>query len=86
MVLSKLDEAGLGKIANASGGGYVRSVAGDLDLDMLYYSGIKLKTEAKQLKSGKIKVYEERFMFFLLAAFVLLLAEGFADIRLRDSK
>jgi Ca-activated chloride channel family protein len=83
MVLSKLDESGLGKIASASGGGYVRSVAGDLDLDMLYYSGIKLKTEAKTLKSGKIKVYEERFMFFLFAAFVLLLLEGFVDIKIK---
>jgi Ca-activated chloride channel family protein len=83
MVLSKLDEAGLGKIATASGGGYVRSVAGDLDLDMLYYSGIKLKTEAKTLKSGKIKVYEERFMFFLFAAFILLLMEGFIGVKIR---
>ncbi len=85
MVLSKLDEAGLGKIATASGGGYVRSVAGDLDLDMLYYSGIKLKTEAKTLKSGKIKVYEERFMFFLFAAFILLLLEGFIGVKIKIS-
>lgn len=83
MVLSKLDEAGLNKIATASGGGYVRSVAGDLDLDMLYYSGIKLKTESKKLKSGKIKVYEERFVFFLLAAFAALLLEGFADLKIK---
>jgi Ca-activated chloride channel homolog len=81
LVLSKLDEAGLRKIATASGGDYVRSVAGDLDLDLLYYSGIKLKTESKTLKSGKVKVFEERFMIFLFAALIMLLIEGFVGIR-----
>jgi Ca-activated chloride channel homolog len=83
MVLSKLDEEGLNRIATASGGGYARSAPGDLDLDMLYYSGIKLKTEAKTLKSGKIKVYEERFMIFIFAAIIFLLIEGFADVKIR---
>ena len=76
LVLSKLDEAGLEKIAATTGGTYVRSVAGDLDLDILYFDGIKLRTEATTLKSGKIKVYEERFTFFLLAAFLCLLLDG----------
>jgi Ca-activated chloride channel homolog len=80
-VLSKLDEKGLEKIASVTGGNYMRSVAGDLDLDVLYFSGIKLKTEATTLKSGKIKVYEERFMIFVFAAFILLLLEGFIDAR-----
>ncbi len=84
MVLSRLDEEGLTGIATASGGGYVRSAPGDLDLDMLYYSGIKFKTEAKTLKSGKIKVYEERFMIFIFVAIILLLIEGFVDINLRS--
>jgi Ca-activated chloride channel family protein len=57
-------------------GGYVRSVSGDLDLDILYFDGIKSRTEARILKSGKIKVYEERFTFFLLAAFLFLLLEN----------
>lgn len=76
LILSKLNEEGLSKIASMTGGGYVRSVAGDLDLDILYFEGIKSKTEAATLKSGKIKVYEERFTFFLLAAFLLLILEG----------
>ena len=45
-------------------------------LDLLYFDGIKAKTEAKKLKSGKIRIYEERFTFFLLAAFFLLVLEG----------
>ena len=76
MILSKLDEESLKEIAATSGGVYVRSVAGDLDLDILYFEGIKSRTEAQTLKSGKIKVYEERFTLFTLAAFLFLLLEG----------
>jgi Ca-activated chloride channel family protein len=76
LVLSKLDEDSLRQIASATGGTYVRSIAGDLDLDVLYFEGIKSRTEAQTLKSGKIKVYEERFTLFLLAAVLFLLLEG----------
>jgi len=75
LILSKLDEEGLQQIAKSTGGIYVRSVAGDLDLDLLYFDGIRSRTKAQTLKSGKIKVYEERFTFFLLAAFLFLLIE-----------
>jgi Ca-activated chloride channel family protein len=76
LILSKLEQEGLKKIASVAGGTYVRAMAGDLDLDILYFEGIKSRTEAQTLKSGKIKVYEERFTFFLLAAFFFLLLEG----------
>jgi len=75
LILSRLQEESLREIASTAGGTYVRSVAGDLDLDILYFDGIKSRTEAEVLKSGKIKVYEERFCFFLLAAFLLLILE-----------
>ncbi len=81
LILSKLDEEGLGKIAEKTGGAYVRSVAGDLDLDLLYFDGIKVRTEAKTLKSGKIRIFEERFTFFLLAAFLFLILEGLITVR-----
>lgn len=81
VVLSKLDEEGLKKITEITGGDYVRSVAGDLDLDLLYFSGIESKTDASVLKSGKTKVYEERFMFFLFTAFIFIFTEGFIDGR-----
>ena len=76
LVLSKLNEVGLQEIAAVTGGEYVRSMAGDLDLDLLYFDGIKQKTDAAVVKSGKIKVYEERFFIFAAAAFLLLLLEG----------
>jgi len=75
LVMSSLDEDGLRKMAVITGGTYVRSLAGDLDLDVLYFDGIKSRTHAATLKSGKIKVYEERFIFFLLVAFFLLILE-----------
>ena len=71
-----MDEGNLKKIASSTGGIYVRSIAGDLDLDLLYFDGIKSRTEDQTLKSGKIKVYEERFVFFVTAAVLLLLLEG----------
>jgi Ca-activated chloride channel family protein len=76
LVVSRLNEEGLKEIASATGGTYVRSVAGDLDLDILYFEGIKERTKAADLKSGKIKVYEERFPLFVMLAFILLMLEG----------
>ncbi len=75
LILSKLDEESLRQIASLTGGTYVRSVAGDLDLDVLYFEGIKSRTKAQTLKSGKVKVYEERFPIFLLAALLFLVLE-----------
>lgn len=79
LVLSKLDEAGLNNIASITGGAYARSVTGDLDLDSLYFDGIKQATTAQTVKSGKIRVYEERFVFFVLSAFLFLTLEGFIE-------
>ncbi len=81
LILSRLDEEGLKEIADRTGGNYVRSVSGDLDLDMLYFEGIRTKTEARTLKSGKLKVYEERFTLFLVAAFLFLILEGILQER-----
>ena len=79
LILSKLNEDGLKAIAAHTGGRYVRSMAGDLDLDIIYFDGIKSMTQAQTLKSGKIKIYDERFTFFVLAALLLLLLEGLID-------
>ncbi len=76
MVLSKLDEGGLSAMARATDGEYVRSVDGDLDLDRLYFEGIRERTRPGEVKSGKIAVAEERFFVFCLAAFGFLLVEG----------
>jgi len=80
-VISQLNESGLENIAALSGGRYVRSVTGDLDLDQLYYTGIKLATRDRELKSAKLKVAEERFYVFVLLALALLMLEGLVRVR-----
>lgn len=81
LILSKLNEKDLRRIAKATDGRYVRSVTGDLDLDRLYFEGIKIKTEAKELESGKIKIFEERFYIFIWIAFVFLVIEGLIGLK-----
>jgi Ca-activated chloride channel homolog len=76
MIMSKLDEKTLGAIASGAGGKYVRSVSGDLDLDLLYYAGIKTSTTARELGTKKVVVFEERFQIFVALAFFFLLMEG----------
>jgi len=82
LILSKLNEKDLRKISEAADGRYVRSVTGDLDLDRLYFEGIKEKTEAKELESGKIKVFEERFYIFTGLAILFLVIEGILGLKL----
>jgi Ca-activated chloride channel family protein len=75
IVLSKVDEAGLEKLAAMTGGAYVRSVAGDMDLDVIYTDKILGTMERKTLTSGKKKVWENRYQWFLFPCLVLLLME-----------
>ena len=82
MVLSRLDEATLQKIALETGGSYVRSVTGDLDLNKIYQEDIRGKIEKKELRSTRKKRWEERFQWFLFAAILLLGIEFF----LRETK
>ena len=76
IVLSRVDEKGLEKLAALTGGAYVRSVAGDMDLDLIYKDKIRGKMEGKTLASGKQKVWENRFQWFLFPGLVLLLIES----------
>lgn len=75
IVLSRVDEKGLEKLASLSGGAYVRSVAGDMDLDLIYKDKIRGQMEGKTLASGKQKVWENRFQWFLFPCLILLLVE-----------
>lgn len=77
MVMSRLDETTLQKIALDTGGSYVRSVTGDMDLEAIYKKEIRTGMEQKELTSTRKKRWEERFQWFLAAAVLLLLAEFF---------
>lgn len=76
VVVSRLGEEELSRLAVESGGKYVRSVVGDGDLEELYVKGIKKALESVELKSGKKKIPIERFQIPLLLAFLFLLGEG----------
>ena len=75
IILSKVDAKTLEKMAVITGGTYVRSVAGDMDLDLIYKDKILGTMERKTLTSGKKKVWENRYQWFLLPCLVLLLIE-----------
>jgi len=75
IVLSKVDEKGLEKLAAVTGGAYVRSVAGDMDLDLIYTDKILGTMERKTMTSGKKKVWENRYQWFLFPCLILLLIE-----------
>lgn len=75
IVLSRVDEKGLEKIASITGGVYVRSVAGDMDLDLIYMDKILGGMEKKEFLSGKKKVWENRYQWFLFPCVFLLLIE-----------
>jgi Ca-activated chloride channel family protein len=80
LILTKLDEVTLQKIALQTGGSYVRSITGNLDLEEIYQKGIKERIEQKELKSARRKRWEERFQWLALVAFVLIVGESlFSD-------
>lgn len=75
IVLSRLDENNLKKIAVITGGTYVRSVAGDMDLDVIYNNEIRRTMKTGTLTSGRKQVWEDRFQWPLALAVICLIAE-----------
>jgi Ca-activated chloride channel family protein len=77
IIMTKLDETTLQKIAAITSGAYVRSVTGDMDLDTIYRDEIRGKMDARTLTTGRQKIGEDRFQWFLIVAIVLFLSELF---------
>ena len=75
VILSKLDEITLQQIALETGGSYVRSVTGDIDLKTIYQEQIKKNIEKKELKSERRKIWQERFQWFIFIALISLFIE-----------
>jgi Ca-activated chloride channel family protein len=86
LILSRLDEENLQKIALETGGAYVRSVTGDLDLDTIYHGSIKKDVEQKDLKSARMKRWEERFQWFTALGLLCLVLEFFLRERRRRER
>ncbi len=86
MVLSRLDESTLQRIALATGGRYVRSVTGDVDLEQIYSQGIKAVLEDQELESQRRQRWEDRFQWLLALALIALMAEPLIAERRRPSR
>ena len=81
IVLSRLDEPTLQKLALATGGRYVRSVTGDLDLEQIYNQGIKATLKDQELQSRRRQRWEERFQWTLAVALFCLMLEPLVSER-----
>jgi Ca-activated chloride channel homolog len=82
VVKTAMKEDVLERLAVATEGTYVRSAPGDFGLDRIFDQGIaRLKRDEKE--SRMAKEYEERFVWILAAAFVLLVIEAALSERSR---
>jgi len=75
LVLSKLDENTLKKIALITGGAYIPASASGIELDKIYNERIA-KMEKADLESTRKKRFEHRFQFPLALAVFFLLTES----------
>ena len=72
VILTKLDEPTLQQIAIQTGGSYVRSVSGDMDLQKIYLENIKHKVESKAFKTERKRIWIERFQWLIFTALICL--------------
>src|SRR5262249_6703057 len=72
VILSKLDEGSLKQIASATGGVYFRSARGNLEADRILRQISLIST--KDFASDWSVEYEENYQFFLVLAFLFLIA------------
>lgn len=77
VVVSRLDEKMLQEISASTGGNYVRSTVGDMDLDLIYKGGIRSAVEDQDYGVKRQKIWHEIFQWFVLFAFVFLFFEFF---------
>jgi Ca-activated chloride channel family protein len=73
IVMSRLDEALLTRMAVATGGTYVRSVAGDLDLETIYTKHIRGEMAGVTEEGGRRQVWADRYQWPLGLAILLLM-------------
>ncbi len=76
IVMSKVDEKWLRQICSLTNGYYVRSVAGDMDLEEIYNRRICSDMNQKEFEQGRKKTGTPRFQWFLFPCVLLLLAEA----------
>ncbi|MEW5700842.1 MAG: VWA domain-containing protein [Candidatus Zixiibacteriota bacterium] len=84
VVLSRLDEVTLQKIALATDGRYFRAGPAQMELDELFK---ELSTLDKKEMEGRLFTeFEQRFQYFLVPAFALLMAEAALPLARRGKR
>jgi Ca-activated chloride channel family protein len=73
VVMTRLDEAALGRVAMETGGAYIPAGGGGSDVTHL--ASLIGDLEEKAYEAGLFKLYEDRFVFFLAPAVALLALE-----------
>ncbi len=84
LVLSHLDEATLQHIAQLTGGGYVRSVTGDVDLEAIYEKGIRAKVGESEGKAERRRLWHPRHRWLIALAALALAVEALLGERKRS--
>lgn len=75
VVVSRLDEAFLARIAERTGGAFVRAETGDNDLRAIYFEGVKQAVADKSMGVAPSRRWNERFQWFVALALLLLAVE-----------
>lgn len=84
VVMTKLDELTLEKIALETNGKYYRATSGEVELDKIYNDIAKM--EKKALSSKQFTQFEERFQELLGLVLVIILVETILPERKRTTK
>jgi Ca-activated chloride channel family protein len=79
VIVSRLDEMTLQKIALATGGKYYHASAGEIELDRIFDDISKM--EKKELEGALVTRYDDRFQWPLMLAIFLIVGEFFLSER-----
>jgi Ca-activated chloride channel family protein len=79
VVLTRLNEVLLQRVAEAGGGQYLRGTQGAGELETIWSDIASM--EKRELKTKKFAAFEDRFQYLLMPAFLLLVLEFFISER-----
>jgi Ca-activated chloride channel homolog len=84
VVVSKMDETTLEKIALATGGKYYRATPSELELDKIVTDISKM--EKKEIKGSLLLQYDDRYQWPLIFAMLFIIWEVFVSERIKPRK
>lgn len=80
VVVSRLDEAALKRVAAATGGAYVRAVASDEDVRALYVGEIRGKLDAAERGVRREKLWHERYQWPLAVGLLAMVGSALLGV------